>query len=120
MAVNTSQLGPVTSTADGAAGALVYALVTSAAARHARDDISSQAGCLGLTSPLALIPVALIRMYCELILCYCYSPLLVISVTSIPPSFFSSRRCSVPGALIACTDRQTDRKREREADKIDR
>lgn len=75
VAVNTSQLGPVTSVADGAAGALVYALITSAAARYARDDISSQAGCLGLTSPLALIPVALIRMYCELILCYCYSPL---------------------------------------------
>ncbi len=62
VAVNTSQLGPVTSAADGAAGALVSALITSAAVRHARDDISSRASRSGLTYPLALIPVALIRM----------------------------------------------------------
>lgn len=44
VAVNTSRLSPVTSSADGAAGALVYALITPAPVRRARDDTSSRAG----------------------------------------------------------------------------
>lgn len=94
VAVNTSQLGPVTSAADGAARALVCALVSTAAVRRARDDTLSLAGCLGLTSPLALICVALIRMYCELISSYCYSALFVITC-QIQPS------ASPPSALVA-------------------
>ncbi len=108
--------GPVTSAANGAAGALVSAIITSAAVRHTRDDISSQASHSGLTSPQALIPVALIRMYCELILCYCYSPLLVISVTSLPPllSYPSSLLCARCSYILR---RQTDRNRKRERER---
>ncbi|TRY62476.1 hypothetical protein DNTS_007139 [Danionella cerebrum] len=46
---------------------LVYDLITLAQVKHAYDDIPSHARCLRLTSPLALIPMAPIRMCCELI-----------------------------------------------------